>query len=672
MADNDTGALSSLGANDINVTGALSNILNDIANPERQKLAAASAFLAPTHGGGFGESLSGALGSMYSSQVAQDKLKAEYMPHITKALIDAAAFQRQQAMIQAGMNQLQLEANGGVQPIQQPGMPGGGVGEGVQGTSPMGGGQPRSGASSGLMRPGLSPGVAMLGFGMDPKGYVENLVKGFNPADLEKTDAYLGITPKQSRSTTIAERVAKSNGVVIDEFGNAVRVPNYAESIATNEGLKTSAQKQAENANAPLKPSEFQLSGDAAKRPMTVGQYVDAANGASNANSATPVSPQQPSNGTLPSSFVNAVISTESNGNPNAVSPKGARGTMQVMPATLTDPGFGVAPAKNNSPEELTRVGGDYLSALHKKYNDPTITAIAYNMGPGATDKWLDAGGNFGKLPKETQNYVASVATKAAVNSRSQPAATGDIQLKTPTEIAQETATLQLRNKPVLDYQEKRAASVDGLEKSIDQEAKEAADFAKRISNMREVLNFDSNAATPARSRMAEIAQSMGAPKTLVNGVAGGDLASIQQFKKIAVTNSMSALQNDMNNGRITQSEFQIYKDNQPNISMLRDATEGIFAKAQQKNALSLDKQKEFGAYKQKALAEGKVPDNFEQHWNQKLKDSGQILANENKSSKGPMNIHQDSAAQDIKAQLSSGKITREQAVQKLKALGFK
>ena len=82
-----------------------------------------------------------------------------------------------------------------------------------------------------------------------------------------------------------------------------------------------------------------------------------------------------------------AIPQIESGNNPNAVSPKGAVGAWQVMPNTSANPGFGVRPAANNSPAELNRVGKDYYDALTTHYNDPAIGAVAYNMGPGATDK---------------------------------------------------------------------------------------------------------------------------------------------------------------------------------------------------------------------------------------------------------------------------------------------
>lgn len=91
-------------------------------------------------------------------------------------------------------------------------------------------------------------------------------------------------------------------------------------------------------------------------------------------------------------------------------SPKGAQGEMQVMPATVRDPGFGVAPARDSSADEIARVGRDYFKALLNKYGDPKLAAIAYNMGPGATDKWLTAGADMKRLPSETRQYAQGFA----------------------------------------------------------------------------------------------------------------------------------------------------------------------------------------------------------------------------------------------------------------------
>jgi hypothetical protein len=88
---------------------------------------------------------------------------------------------------------------------------------------------------------------------------------------------------------------------------------------------------------------------------------------------------------------------------------KGAQGEMQVMPYTSRDPGFGVRPAQSNDPDELRRVGDEYASAMLRRYRDPKLAMIAYNMGPGATDKWLASGADVSKLPKETQGYIRGV-----------------------------------------------------------------------------------------------------------------------------------------------------------------------------------------------------------------------------------------------------------------------
>jgi hypothetical protein len=99
----------------------------------------------------------------------------------------------------------------------------------------------------------------------------------------------------------------------------------------------------------------------------------------------------------------------DGNGKP-LTSPVGARYAMQVMPATARKPGFGITPARNDSPDEYNRVGTELLQKLTEKYGgDASKAWAAYNAGTGRLDHaiakhgdaWLD------HMPAETRNYVA-------------------------------------------------------------------------------------------------------------------------------------------------------------------------------------------------------------------------------------------------------------------------
>lgn len=98
-------------------------------------------------------------------------------------------------------------------------------------------------------------------------------------------------------------------------------------------------------------------------------------------------------------------------------SPKGAMFGMQVMPSTAANPGFGIRPAADQSPEEYNRVGQEYLAAMQKRYpNQPEAAIAAYNMGPGAVDRNIAQNQgqfNLGQAPGETQKYVPRVMSMA-------------------------------------------------------------------------------------------------------------------------------------------------------------------------------------------------------------------------------------------------------------------
>lgn len=129
--------------------------------------------------------------------------------------------------------------------------------------------------------------------------------------------------------------------------------------------------------------------------------------------------------GMAPESLINKIMQKESGGRRYdkdgnlLTSPKGAQGEMQVMPGTARDPGFGIRPARAGDPDDLARVGREYFNVMLDKYKDPKLAAIAYNWGPGNTDKWLMAGADMSKLPKETRDYSRDMAAGGAVHFQS-------------------------------------------------------------------------------------------------------------------------------------------------------------------------------------------------------------------------------------------------------------
>ncbi len=113
----------------------------------------------------------------------------------------------------------------------------------------------------------------------------------------------------------------------------------------------------------------------------------------------------------LEPALLKAITAAESGFNPSAVSPKGAVGLMQIMPATAERYGLQTDRKKTveqklTEPKINIRLGARYLRDLHKLFpNQPELVIASYNAGEGAVQKYQN------QIPpyQETRNYVQLV-----------------------------------------------------------------------------------------------------------------------------------------------------------------------------------------------------------------------------------------------------------------------
>jgi hypothetical protein len=132
----------------------------------------------------------------------------------------------------------------------------------------------------------------------------------------------------------------------------------------------------------------------------------------------------------IPIAWIKAVMSVESAHDPQATSPKGAMGLMQIMPKTYADlrakHGLGGDPY---NPRDNILAGTAYLREMHDRYGSPGFLA-AYNAGPDRYENYLTRGHG---LPAETRAYVSKVRAKLGVEQEER---TQRVKLATTEETA--------------------------------------------------------------------------------------------------------------------------------------------------------------------------------------------------------------------------------------------
>lgn len=238
------------------------------------------------------------------------------------------------------------------------------------------------------------------------KGLTANQILELYTASGIGVDGDQTLRDKYQQAQTIAsQRTASDISVVNNQFS----LQQALASLEQNQAYQAASAEQKQNWF--LEIVENTTGGSGGGLGKTQGQvgssYSTTANNApiaSAKNYAHIVNKYAQESGVSPS-LINAMIHTESTFNPNARSPVGAQGLMQLMPGTAKQMGT----SNGFNPEENIRGGARYIAKQIKTFGDLDTALMAYNWGPDRTRKWVEAGRDPKKVPKETREYLDKV-----------------------------------------------------------------------------------------------------------------------------------------------------------------------------------------------------------------------------------------------------------------------
>lgn len=215
-------------------------------------------------------------------------------------------------------------------------------------------------------------------------------------------------TPDSVTADPFARLRAELDRAITRHLAEAAAVPPFRQPAASRNILAASATGQAPDNNqddfANRSPLRIPLSAVAAVQRRLLALGVDAARIFAEEG--------------LPVELI-VVAAVESNFDPLALSPKGARGLWQLMPATARRFGLRVDARadERTDPARSTRVAARYLRELFNRFGDWQLALAAYNAGEARIEAALQQHGakSFGELasrralPEETIQYVPAI-----------------------------------------------------------------------------------------------------------------------------------------------------------------------------------------------------------------------------------------------------------------------
>jgi hypothetical protein len=283
---------------------------------------------------------------------------------------------------------------------------------------------------------------------------------------------------------------------------------------------------------------------------------------------------------------------------------------MPALPAGMPAPAPGGMLPSRVTPQQQAALDSDRPAILQGELAkaQARVTSALQSGDAASAQRAL---GDVASLKKEMGGLRIAAQPAAA------PAA-GDglpgLALKTSAQEAADAANA--------DFVKKRAAGAADYETSLNGRVTQGADMNMRLQEQLKALNnFKAGGGGETRAQLAQIAQGVpGISPSIVNGIAGGNLASMQEFNKLAAQTAMEQLKQSMGGaGRISQYEFKVFQNNNPNLSTDPDAIRKIFDFNTKIFNRDLTEQKAFNAH----VDAGGNPASFASQWQQRQADMG-------------------------------------------------
>lgn len=180
---------------------------------------------------------------------------------------------------------------------------------------------------------------------------------------------------------------------------------------------------------------------------------------------------------------------------------------------------------------------------------------------------------------------------------------------------------LPLQSEAQKEFQTGQAKNAVTASAALNERVRVGHELVARLAESRDALkDFKAGAGSETRLKVAQFAQAIGAPESMVNGIAGGNIAAMQEFQKLATTQAMEtlkqAMQTDTGQGsRIALAEFQQFLKVNPNLSTDPRAIDKIYAFSEKIHNRNLSEQQAFDQW----IEKGNDPARWSAAWSQKL-----------------------------------------------------